>query len=295
MKVLVTGGLGYIGAHVVDELVNRGHSVDVVDGSSDHVNFDFVHQRVGRLLNRAVQSGLGELCSEYDAIVHLAAFISVELSTREPHTYWHNNLTSLMELEQLRTPHLIFASTGTAFNPTSPYARTKVACESYITDVAAATPRWFDGHTIFRFYNVSGLAPGIRPTGQPTHLIRICAEAARGKRGDVKVFGTDYATKDGTAVRDYVHVQDIAASIANAVEVGPVNTPFECLGTGMGYSVLEVIHEMKHVTNTSFPVVITDRRAGDDDIMICHARSLYPHAAITRTLSDMCLSAFRNV
>ena len=295
MRVLVTGGLGYIGSHVVAELTDYGWDVDVIDDLRDNENFDFVQDRVGNLWTSEVQQFTQQIYGQhYDAIVHLAALISVEQSTREPNTYWRNNLTATMDLCRLKTDHLVFASTGTAFNPTNPYAKTKVACEEYIKDVhASENQAWMKGYTIFRFYNVSGLREGIKPTGQPTHLIRLCAEAARGLRPEIKVFGSDYQTRDGTAIRDYIHVMDVARSIRNAIMHGPTNTPFECLGTGSGSSVLEVIQSMKAVTGVDFRVTMAPRRSGDDVMTVCPSQ--YKHISLTKTLDDMCLSAYENL
>lgn len=296
MRVLVTGGLGYIGSHVVAELTDFGWEVDVIDDWFNNENYDFVKNRVSDLYTNEVQVASRLLYgSQYDAIVHLAAFISVEQSTREPNTYWRNNLSALMDLCRLKTDHLIFASTGTAFNPTNPYAQTKVAGENYIKDTHGSPQAWFGGHTIFRFFNVSGLRDGIKPTGQPTHLIRICAEAARGIRQEVKVFGHDYPTRDGTAIRDYIHVEDIARSIRNAIMQGPTNTPYECLGTGAGYSVLDVIQSMKSVTGVDFQVTMASRRSGDDVATVCPNSAIYKHIGLSKTLDDMCLSAYENL
>jgi UDP-glucose 4-epimerase len=294
MNVLITGGLGYIGSHTVAVMTEMGWTVDVIDDMFNNENYNFVQSRANNLWTSEIQEATKEICdTHYDAIIHLAALISVEQSVREPNTYWRNNLTALMDLYRLKTDHLVFASTGTAFNPTNPYAQTKVACENYIKDLHGSPQAWFKGHTIFRFYNVSGLRPGLKPTGQPTHLIRICAEAARGLRDEVRVFGHDYNTRDGTAVRDYIHVEDIANSILNAVTVGPSNSPFECLGTGTGHTVLEVIQSMKKVTGVDFRVTMSSRRAGDDAITICPSQ--YKHISLTKTLDDMCLSAYQNL
>lgn len=297
MKYLVTGGLGYIGSHMVALLADHGHEIHVVDDLINNENYDFVKDRATFLTTSPLQRRRRDLSNHYDVVVHLAAYISVEESVRQPRRYWVNNLEAMMGLEACTTDHLIFASTGTAFNPTNPYARTKVACENYIQDVFNArlneSECWFNGFTTFRFYNVSGLRPGILPTGQPTHLIRICAEAARGIRSEVKVFGTDYETRDGTAVRDYIHVEDIVGSIYSAVQHGPSNTPFECLGTGTGSTVLEVVQAMKEVSGTDFKVTLAGRRPGDDAVTICPSQ--YKHIQLTKTLGDMCLSAFENL
>lgn len=294
-SVLVTGGLGYIGAHVVDALAEHGHSIDVVDCSMTLENYDFVKERCNNLWNEEVQRLSDEVSwgEHYDAIIHLAASISVEQSVREPHTYWRNNLSALWSLSFLKTDHLIFASTGTAFNPTNPYAHTKVACERYIQDLHGTPQAWFKGHTSFRFYNVSGLKEGIKPTGQPSHLIRIAALAAKGRIDGMKIYGHDYPTPDGTAIRDYIHVEDIAASICQALHHGPSNTPYECLGSGSGYSVLQVVQSMQRVTGSQFSVTMAQRREGDDVITFCPSK--YKHLHITKSLDDMCLSAYLNV
>lgn len=295
MKVLVTGGMGYIGSHVVDLLAEHGHEIHVVDSTHTFENYDFVKERATNLYNTHVQKVATTLSgTHFDAIVGLAAYISVEESTKKPHNYWYNNLTSLMELDHLTTDHLIFASTGTAFNPTNPYSRTKVACEQYIQDVLATDTRWFDTQTTFRFYNVSGLKNGIKATGQPTHLIRLAALVAKGLRDELVIYGNDYPTKDGTAVRDYIHVEDIAASIVNAVELGSTRTkPFECLGTGVGSSVLDVVQSMQKVAGKAICVRMASRRQGDDAITMCPDQ--YENIVITKTLEDMCLSALENV
>lgn len=294
MKVLVTGGMGYIGAHLALELAERGITFDVIDSTTTLENFDLVQGLADNLWNRDVRDLSDFLPSgwSYDAVVHLAALISVEDSVRRPVEYWNNNLNALIGLHELETDHLIFASTGTAFNPTSPYASTKLAGERHILDVAGGAS-WFKGHTIFRFYNVSGLAEQVRPTGQPTHLIRLAAMAAKGKIPHLNIFGNDYPTPDGTAIRDYIHVQDIAASIANAIEAGPTNTPYECLGSGTGHSVLEVVDAMQQVTGTAFPVVISPRRAGDAAELRCPTQ--YRNIRLSHNLKSMCLSAYHNV
>lgn len=293
MNVLITGGLGYIGAHLALELKRRDISFDVIDNSTTLENFDLVQGLASNLWNR----NLIELSSfhprawTYDAIVHLAAFISVEESVRKPAEYWDNNINSLLAVSQIPTDHLIFASTGTAFNPTSPYANTKVAGERYILDSAGCGEA--KGHTIFRFYNVSGLASGVKPTGQPTHLIRMAAMAARREIHELSIFGNDYPTLDGTAVRDYIDVRDVAASIANAIEAGPANTAYECLGSGTGYSVLDVVSAMQEVSGEKITLRIAPRRPGDAASMMCPSQ--YQHIRLSRNLHDMCLSAYLNV
>lgn len=288
-KVLVVGALGYIGAHVVDALTKRGHVVTAIDEDVTSPNMQFVYSRVSTLEVRRLSSD-SPIHGSYDAIINLAAYISVEESTRTPYRYWSNNMGVLSALLLKSTDHLIFASTGTAFCPDNPYARSKLAGENMVRDCA---PEISTPYTIFRFFNVAGLAEGIKPTGKPTHLIRLAAMAASGQIPELKVYGNTYGTRDGTCVRDYIHVVDVAESIANAVDVGAANTEFECLGTGTGHTVLEVVDAMQQVTGKVFPIVIAPPRPGDVAEMICPSQ--YKHISLSHTLSDMCLSAYRNI
>lgn len=289
MKILITGGAGYIGTHVIFELLKRGykdlHVIDRFLTSSPN--------SVGGLVSSAYDGdilsigAIDTLRMDFDVIIHLAAYISVEESVRKPTVYWRNNLLSTSKvLDHVGAAHLIFASTGTAFCPENPYAWSKVACEE---EIAA---RMEDNFTIFRFYNVSGLLPGLHPTGEATHLIRRAALAARGL-ANFTVYGTDWDTPDGTAVRDYIHVEDLATSIVNAIGEGPANTPYECLGSGTGNSVKEVVTSMKKVSGVDFRVTMGQRRQGDVASMICPTQ--YKRISINHTLDDMCRSAYEGI
>lgn len=305
MKVLVTGAAGYIGAHVVKALVEHGHQAFSLDRTIFHSpNGDAVrrmstefweHDIAGvDFLTRQV---MPDILSDhrFDAIVHLAALISVEESTRDQSRYLRNNMFSTLRVldgiqarpKGFVAPHLIFASTGTAFCPTNPYAWSKVACEDEIRRTPLS-----GGHTIFRFFNVSGLTPGLNHTGAPTHLIRRAAMVALGHLPELTINGIDWETRDGTCVRDYIHVEDVAASIVNAVVQGPARTPFECLGTGMGASVLEVVNAMQHVTGKALKINVVGRRDGDVASMVCPSQ--YKHIRLSKTLEDSCLSAYIN-
>ena len=297
-KILITGGAGYIGAHVIRELIKQGYDdITVIDENLSRSPND-VRGLVKEAhdFNILSPDGIAVLSSnDFDAIIHLAALISVEESIRDPSRYMRNNLLSTYEVinavETINAwygikPHLIFASTGTAFCPENAYAHSKVACEDEITDRLRDDP----AYTIFRFYNVSGMDDGIFPTGEATHIIRRAAMAAAGKLPHLSIMGDDWDTPDGTAVRDYIHVKDLAAAIVKAVEVGPSNTPYECLGTGTGYSVLDVVTSMKRVTGVDFRVIMEGRRAGDVGSMICPSQ--YKHLKINHDLDSMCLSAY---
>lgn len=290
MKILITGAAGYIGTHVLLELLDRGYDdIHVIDRhllTSPNWIGDLSTEAYG---GDILSIGARELlCQKYDVVIHLAAYISVEESVKDPLTYWRNNLLSTNKIiDHLKGAHLIFASTGTAFQPANPYAQTKLACEQEITS------RLDDNYTIFRFYNVSGLRPGVSATGNPTHLIRRAAMAAKGLIPSISIQGTDWDTPDGTCVRDYIHAADLAASIVNCVERGPANTPYECLGSGKGYSVQEVLTSMKRVTNTDFDVIMTERRPGDVASMVCPSQ--YEFITLKHDLDSMCLSAFEGL
>ncbi len=290
MRVLVLGGFGYIGSHTVLELKERGHEVHVIDWDFNSPNLEYVKQLADSISVQPAQKAGDIYRLQPEVVINLAAYISVEESVSRPLEYWHNNVTVATETLQLaHHAHYIFASTGTAYNPTNPYARSKRAAEQVISDYAPS-----GGHTIFRFYNVSGLAAGIKPTGQPTHLIRVAAEAAKGLRNGMAIYGTDWQTPDGTCVRDYVDVRDIAFSIANAVDHGPTDK-MVALGTGVGYSVREVIDAMKKVSGVNFAVREEGRRAGDDAVTVCAHHDRYEHFKQHYDLQDMCYSAFKNI
>lgn len=290
MRVAVLGGFGYIGSHTVLELKERGHEVHVIDWDHNSPNKERVQALADSVSVQPIQQ-----CSEIyriqpDVVINLAAYISVEDSVKHPLQYWHNNVSAVTEtLMYAHNAHYIFASTGTAYNPTNPYARSKRAAEQVVADYQPP-----GGHTIFRFYNVSGLAPTLKPTGQPTHLIRVAAEAAKGMRGGMAIYGTDWPTHDGTCVRDYVDVRDIAFAIANAVDHGPTNK-MVALGTGTGYSVREVVDIMKKTSGVNFTVREEERRVGDDAVTICALADRYEYFKQHYDLEDMCYAAFKNL
>ena len=282
MKVLVTGASGYIGSHVCKLLKEHGHTVigwdteihnetnDVTAYCDYYDKVDVTGQYVGGI---------------YDAVVHLAGRSVVPQSLKEPAEYYRVNVMGTDNLlNKVKTPHVLFASTSSAWEMASPYARSKVAAEDVIKEKA-------DGYTIFRFFNVSGTDGVNHQLGDPTHLIRVAAEAASGRRDKVEIYGTDYETPDGTCIRDYIHVMDLSNAIVTAVETGPANTDYECLGSNVGYSVREVINTMQEVTGKKLNIIEADRRAGDAVASVVD--TLSDLVTLNKSIEDMCLDQYK--
>ncbi|MET0170206.1 MAG: UDP-glucose 4-epimerase GalE [Aliihoeflea sp.] len=285
MAVLVTGGAGYIGSHMVWRLLDQGDDVVVLDRLS--TGFDWAVPAEAELVvgDIADQALVEETIRrrKVDAIIHFAGSVVVPDSVADPLGYYFNNTVksrSLIESAvKCAVPHFIFSSTAAVYGtpevspvaeaaslrPESPYGTSKLMTEIMLRDTAAAHDL---AYTVLRYFNVAGADPGLR-TGQSTkgatHLIKVAAEAATGKRASMDVFGTDYATPDGTCVRDYIHVSDLADAHAAALarlRAGGESLTANC-GYGKGYSVLEVIDAVKRVTGRDFETRIAERRAGD--------------------------------
>lgn len=282
MKVLVTGATGYIGSHVCKLLKERGHYIDAWD-TNIHGETNDISEYVNCFEKLDVTDKYG-VHGTYDAVVHLAGRSVVPQSLKEPTEYYRvNAMGTANMLDNVKTPNFIFASTSSAWEMASPYAKSKVAAEDIIKEKA-------DGYTIFRFFNVSGTDGVNRQLGAPTHLIRVAAMVAAGKFPEINIFGNDYDTRDGTCIRDYIHVVDLANAIVKAVEQGPMNTPYECLGSNEGYSVLEVLDAMERVTGKEIKKVIAPRREGDAVASVVDNLSEY--ATLTKTLDEMCLDQY---
>lgn len=282
MKVLVTGASGYIGSHVCKLLHKHGHIVTGWD-----IEFHGEHNDVSAWCNsyEKVDVTDSNLSGNFDVIVHLAGRSVVPESFAEPTEYYRTNIMGTANMLDCfpDVDNFVFASTSAISCLNNPYAISKLAAEHVIKERSRA-------HTIFRFFNVSGTDGQNRQLGEATHLIRVAAQVAAGVRPELQVYGTDYDTRDGTCLRDYIHVCDLAAAIVKAVETGPANSDYECLGTNNGFSVLEVVEKMKQVTKQPIPVKLCERRPGDSAANLVDRVSDY--ISLSRDLDDMCYSQF---
>jgi len=289
MKILVTGGAGYIGSHVVKALGEQGHEILVYDNLSSGHKQAVLYGRLvkGDLADKAL---LDMLLEEFrpEAVMHFAAFIQVEESVREPLKYYRNNTVNTLNLlEVMRKNNLnkfIFSSTAavygipekmpvaedTPLNPINPYGASKTMVEQMLKDLSDTSDFKY---VSLRYFNVAGADPGGR-IGQaykdPTHLITRALKTAKGEFEKLTIFGTDYQTTDGTCIRDYIHVDDLASAHLLALGYLMDNNKsriFNC-GYGHGYTVKQVIETAKKVTGINFNTVESDRRPGDPPTLI---------------------------
>ncbi len=284
MRIFVVGGAGYVGSHCVRRLIAGGHQITVYDNlSAGHrqavdPRATFVD---GDLGNAARLDGVFQ-AGRFDAAMHFAAFINVGDSVNQPLRYWHNNVANTLNLLECMEAHgvrrFIFSSSCAVhgqpdslpitedlpIRPINPYGNTKAAVEWMLQDCAAA---WGLDSVALRYFNASGAAEDgtIGEDHKPeTHLIPLVLQVPLGQRESVTVFGTDYPTPDGSCVRDYVHVNDLAEAHLLAVEdYTPAKAEAFNVGTGIGVSVLEIVNAAREVTGHPIPTVLADRRAGD--------------------------------
>ena len=289
-RIFVTGGAGYIGSHVVKALGEAGHTVRTYDNLSTGNRWTILHGDLveGDISDRnALKKALGEF--KPDAVMHFAAFIEVAESVRNPLKYYRNNtanaLNLLEVLQELGIPRFIFSSTAAVYGtpesipvresdplvPINPYGASKMLVERFLADLSFAKEDF--NYVALRYFNVAG-ADSLSRIGQcyknPTHLITRALKTALGEFDLLEVFGTDYATEDGTCIRDYIHVDDLASAhlaALNHLLEGGASDIFNC-GYGRGYSVREVVEAAKRITGFDFTVKEAPRREGDPAALI---------------------------
>jgi len=288
MKVLVVGGAGYVGSHSVKLLRSLGHNVWVYDnlsrGHRESVPNDILIE--GNLTDRALLMRVMRE-KEIEAVMHFAAYALVGESVQHPAMYYQNNVTATFELlEAMRAAgvwRFVFSSTTATYgqpdkmpikedtpqNPINPYGFTKLVVERALVDYAHA---YGFGVAALRYFNASGASAdgSIGEDHDPeSHLIPIVLQVALGQRENISVFGKDYPTPDGTCIRDYIHVEDLAtAHVSALLKLQPSGVMQMNLGTGVGHSVLQVIDACRKVTGHPIPVVYSDRRPGDPACLI---------------------------
>lgn len=322
MNVLVTGGAGYIGSHTCLELLESGYGVVVIDNlcNSNPKSLERVEKLTGKSLKFCQgdvrdEALLLKIFRENDigCVIHFAGLKAVGESVAKPWEYYDNNLNTTLTLtkvmKQVGMKNIIFSSSATVYTAdnemplketsrtggcTNPYGWTKYMTEQILSGISHADGEW--SVVLLRYFNPigahkSGLI-GEDPRGIPNNLMPYITQTAIGRREKLSVYGNDYPTHDGTGVRDYIHVVDLAKGHVSAVKYAAENKGCEVfnLGTGVGYSVLDMVNTFMEVNGVNIPYVITDRRPGD--IATCYAdpaksREIL-HWQATETLADMC-------
>lgn len=327
MKILLTGGAGFIGSHTAVELIKSHYDVIVADNFSN--SDPFVIRQIEKIIKRGIPIYPIDVTNAYyleqvfknnaiDIVIHFAGFKAVSESVTEPIKYYRNNLdTTLMLLETMAKHNVnkfIFSSSAAVYGDpvkvpvtedmqvgccANPYGRTKYFIEQILTDASAANPAL--SVVLLRYFNPvgaheSGLI-GEKPNGIPNNLMPYITQVAAGIRKSLNVFGNDYDTPDGTGVRDYIHVVDLAKGHVAAVRYAASNSGTEVfnLGTGVGYSVLEIVQAFEKATNIGIPYKVVPRRPGD--VATCYADPSKAKRVLgwkaTKGIEDMCLDSWR--
>jgi UDP-glucose 4-epimerase len=316
VNILVTGGAGYIGSHFVRALVRSGHHVVVVDdlsaGHRDAVPDDVAFVQADVRARDTVRRALRD--HHVEAVAHFASRIQVGESVRDPRLYYRDNLAAGIELLEAvldeKVGAFILSSTAAVYGdpqhvpideghptvPVNPYGATKLALEGVLGSYASA---YGLRYAALRYFNASGADEGLCERHDPeTHLIPLVLDAAMGARASLTVFGDDYATADGTCVRDYIHVADLAEAHLAAIaylSAGGKSGAFN-LGTGGGYSVREVIAAVERVTGRTVPILMGERRAGDPPVLVAapdRAKRAFGWVAKRSGLDAIVRDAFR--
>ena len=326
MSILITGGTGFIGSHTVVELIGAGETCVIVDNFCN--SKPVVLDRIEAITGVRPRFYEADLCDEealerivaenpdLESCIHFAGLKAVGESVAKPLLYYQNNLVSTLTLCRVLSRHgvkrIVFSSSATVYGDpvsvpipetaprgltTNPYGETKQMIERILTDLYRADPEW--SVSILRYFNPVGAHPsgliGEDPCGIPNNLFPYVTQVATGKREFLQVFGNDYDTPDGTGVRDYIHVVDLAQAHLKALRRARTVTAVECfnVGTGTGYSVLDIVKAFEKATGRSVPYRIVDRRPGD--IAACYADPKKAETVLgwnaVYNLDDMCRHA----
>lgn len=328
MKILVTGGTGYIGSHTCVELLNSGYDIVVIDNLSNS-KIDVV-DKIKKITNKDFKFYEGDCCdkgllsnifkeNDIDAVIHFAGFKAVGESVKLPLKYYRNNLESTINLLEVMNEYgvkkIVFSSSATVYgkpdslpiresfplSTTNPYGSTKLMIEDILRDLYNSDNSW--SIAILRYFNPigahkSGLI-GENPNGIPNNLMPYIIKVATKELETLSIFGNDYDTKDGTGVRDYIHVVDLAKGHIKAIEKVTSETGCDAynLGTGNGYSVLDIVNTFKRVNNIDVSYKIVDRRPGDIDA--CYADPSYAKEKLgwkaELGIEEMCKDAYNYV
>lgn len=326
MNILVTGGAGYIGSHTAVELLNAGHNVVVVDNLSNSSieSLNRVKEICGRdvtfyevdILDRDALSAVFEAHS-VDAVIHFAALKAVGESVAQPLRYYWNNITGTLVLCEVMRDHdvknIVFSSSATVYgdpasvpitedfplSATNPYGRTKLMMENILQDLYVADESW--NIALLRYFNPVGAHESGRigedPNGIPNNLMPFITQVAVGKRETLSVFGSDYPTHDGTGVRDYIHVVDLAVGHLKALDklASKPGVVVYNLGTGTGYSVLDVVKAFEKASGKPVSYQLVDRRPGD--VAECYADPAFAERELgwkaVRGIDEMCEDSWR--
>lgn len=320
MKILVTGGCGFIGSHTCCELLDNNYEVVVIDNLSN--SKEDVIDKIKKITNKDLKFYKGDLCDKelvdkifknenIDAVIHFAGLKAVGESVKKPLLYYRNNLDSTLTLLEVMCKYnckkLVFSSSATVYgNPktlpikedfplktTNPYGSTKLYIEGILKDLYNSDHEW--SIAVLRYFNPIGAHKsyliGENPNDIPNNLMPYIVKVATGKLEQLSIFGNDYNTVDGTGVRDYIHVVDLAIGHIKAIELinKEKGIDFYNLGTGYGYSVLEIVKTFEKVNNVKVNYKITDRRPGDIDA--CYADCSYALKKLnfkaTKTIEEM--------
>jgi UDP-glucose 4-epimerase len=326
MPILITGGAGYIGSHTVVELLQTGHEVIIVDNFSNSkpeslkrikeiTNKDFKFYEVDLLNKEELEKVFA--ANKIEAVIHFAGLKAVGESVEIPLRYYYNNITGTLILCELMQKYnvnkMVFSSSATVYgmnnispltedlplSTTNPYGSTKLMIEQILRDLYVSDNNW--SIALLRYFNPIGAHDSGRigedPNGIPNNLMPYITQVAVGKREKLSVFGNDYDTHDGTGVRDYIHVVDLAKGHLKALEkvLGVTGVEAYNLGTGTGYSVLDVVKNFEKATGQAVPYAVVDRRAGDIATCFADATKAFNELGwkAEKSLEDMCRDSWR--